>query len=95
MTGSPLLNYAEAAAYLRLSKNELSRRVSSGQVTAVRFGRRVMFTQADLDEFIDRQRVTAGVSPAHPATAGGGVRRARLRSLTAATPNLDAIRRAR
>jgi excisionase family DNA binding protein len=89
---SPLRNYAEAAEYVRLSATELRRRVSAGQVTTVRYGRRVMFTQADLDAFIDAQRVTAGPSPSHAAAPS---RARHLRSVTAGGPNLDAVRRAR
>lgn len=90
MSHSPLRNYAEAAEYLRLSATELRRRVSAGQVTTVRFGRRVMFTQADLDAFIDAQRVTAGFAPASPRPAR------HLRAVAGgAAPNLDAIRKSR
>lgn len=90
MTESPLRNYAEAAEYLRLSASELRRRVSRGEVATVRFGRKVWFTEADLDAFIERQRVTASTPTALPSTSAP---RRHLRSLSA-QPNLGAIRKA-
>lgn len=48
-----LLTQAEAADHLRLSERTLERwRVSGGGPVFVKLGRRVLYRQADLDEWI-------------------------------------------
>ena len=52
--GSPLLSVKEASRYLRLSRSELHRLEQAGVLTPIRFGRRVFYARAALDECIRR-----------------------------------------
>lgn len=51
---SPLLTAAEAAAYLRVPLRTLRQYVAQRRLAFVKFGRRLVFRQADLDAFIQR-----------------------------------------
>ena len=48
---------AEAAAILRLSRRQVERYVAAGRLRPVRFGRRVLFTQRELEAFVAQGRV--------------------------------------
>jgi excisionase family DNA binding protein len=50
--GSPLLSVKEACSYLKLSRSELHRLEQAGVLTPIRFGRRVFYPRAALDEYI-------------------------------------------
>lgn len=47
-----LVTVAEAAAILRLSRRQVERYVAAGRLRPVRFGRRVLFTQRELEAFV-------------------------------------------
>jgi excisionase family DNA binding protein len=51
--GSPLLSVKEAGRYLKLSRSELHRLEQAGVLTPIRFGRRVFYARAALDECIE------------------------------------------
>lgn len=46
-----------AAEYLSISKRKLYEMQAEGKVAVVRFGRRTLYLQADLDDLIARHRV--------------------------------------
>ena len=48
---------AEAAAILRLSRRQVERYVAAGRLRPIRFGRRVLFTQRELEAFVAQGRV--------------------------------------
>lgn len=50
--GSPLLSVKEACGYLKLSRSELNRLEHAGVLVPMRFGKRVFYARAALDEFI-------------------------------------------
>ncbi|GIG27141.1 helix-turn-helix domain-containing protein [Cellulomonas denverensis] len=58
-TESPLLSPADAAAYLRTSEYRVRRLAQHGEISKIKDGRSVWFTTADLDQYIERQRVKA------------------------------------
>ena len=67
MTPTPvenLLTVDEALKYLRLSRSKLHQMVRRGELAAVKFGRRTLFTKAALDALI-----AAHTTVAKPATA--------------------------
>ena len=49
---SPLLSVKEASSYIKRSRSELNRLEHAGVLTPKRFGRRVFYARADLDEYI-------------------------------------------
>ncbi|WP_166390343.1 helix-turn-helix domain-containing protein [Nocardioides ochotonae] len=49
-----LFPYAEAAAYLGISKRTLARLGTEGEIRKTVIGHRVLFAQEDLDEYVDR-----------------------------------------
>lgn len=51
-----LLEVPEVIDRLKLSRTQLHRYVRSGELTAVKFGRRTMFCASDLEEFIKRHK---------------------------------------
>ena len=59
-----LLDYDEAARRLRVSTRYLRKRVSEGALVPTRFGRRVLFTAAELDRFVASHTAVAVVAPA-------------------------------
>lgn len=88
---SPLLDYAEAAEYLRTSYATLKKRVVTGQITHVRIGGRVFFKVEDLNAFIEASRVEAQLRAERKiaAAARSDVRRVGR----AGGPNLSVIAR--
>jgi len=54
-----LLNTAEAAASLGISKRSLQERVQDRELAFVKIGRSIRFDPSDLAAFIDRNRVKA------------------------------------
>ena len=50
--GSPLLTIKETSAYIRRSRSELHRLEHSGVLKPKRFGRRVLYARADVDNYI-------------------------------------------
>ena len=77
-SASPLLKPAEMAAQLRISEKQLADLVRDGEVGFVNVGRgkkkpRILFTQADRDEFIERRR--ARKSPPSCQSIGRKARR--------------------
>lgn len=86
---SPLLDYTEAAAYLRVSHATVKKLVARGRITHVKLGTRVFFTRGDLDGFIESSRVEA------EAKAAASARRVDRRAARAGGPNLSVIGRAR
>lgn len=51
------LTYSEAAAYLRVSTRTLRRLVAACEIGHMRFGRRVFFAEAHLDDFLLRHEI--------------------------------------
>lgn len=49
---SPLLSVKEASSYIKRSRSELNRLEHAGVLMPKRFGRRVFYARADLDEYI-------------------------------------------
>jgi len=47
-----LLTFAEATAYLRVSRPTIYRLIESGQITPIRLRRRVLFAESALEELI-------------------------------------------
>jgi excisionase family DNA binding protein len=79
---SALRTYDEAADYLRISRSLLERIVQRREISCVRVGARVLFTDADLEAFIDAKRVEPTVAAPRPAVRRGG---------RASGPNLTVI----
>lgn len=50
------LTQSEAADYLRVSVRWLREATSNGQIPAAKVGRKLLYTAADLDAYVDRQR---------------------------------------
>ena len=57
MAEHQLLTMGEACKKLRLSRNTLRRHVDSGRLAVVRPGRRLLFAEAALDEFVENCNV--------------------------------------
>jgi|GEM_PF-3027786 excisionase family DNA binding protein len=57
--GSPfrLLNTREAAAALGIGKRTLQEHVALREIAIVKIGRRALFDQADLADFVERHRI--------------------------------------
>jgi excisionase family DNA binding protein len=55
----PLLTVDEAASYLRVSRRQIYKLVSGGELRTVRVGERLRFRPADVDRYLDRQTATA------------------------------------
>lgn len=51
---SPLLTYAEAAGFLRVSRRSVARLVEEGELPTVRILGRVLFDQRALTQFVAR-----------------------------------------
>ena len=56
----PLLTTEEVAEFLRVDIATVRRLVNRGELPAYRIGNEYRFTRVDLEEFIKRQRVSAG-----------------------------------
>ena len=54
--GGALLDLAQAASYLGTSERHVRRLWQERRIAVVKVGRRVRFTRADLDAFIERNR---------------------------------------
>ena len=54
-----LLDFDAAAQYLAIGERMLRRLQSQHKVAFVKVGRYVRFTQADLDDYVDKQTVPA------------------------------------
>jgi excisionase family DNA binding protein len=65
-TQKPLLNDELAAIKLCVTPRMVRRLWQTRQLTGVRVGRLVRFTEEDLDAYIDRQRIPAIVAPLAP-----------------------------
>jgi excisionase family DNA binding protein len=50
------MNYAEAAAYLKIEPRTLQNRVYKGQVPCIRDGKTVIFYKSDLDRYLEMRR---------------------------------------
>jgi excisionase family DNA binding protein len=50
------LTQSEAAEYLRVSVRWLREATSGGEIPAAKVGRKLLYTPADLDAYVDRQR---------------------------------------
>lgn len=48
-------NYLEARSYLGISLRKLETLVHDGEVRVIRIGRRVLFREEDLDDYLDAQ----------------------------------------
>lgn len=66
MAASPLLNLAEAAAYLRINQQELRDKANRAELAVVRTSNsagkptgKMKFRQSDLDAWIERNRIPA------------------------------------
>jgi excisionase family DNA binding protein len=75
---SGLLTVPETAAYLGASPHTIYEWKAMGILAHVKLGRKLMFRQSDLDEFIDRSWVPAKDGYTLP----GKVRKARLSPIT-------------
>jgi excisionase family DNA binding protein len=51
-----LLSYSDAAIYLGCSERVMQRLAAEGEISKVRIGRRVLFAQEDLDDYVNRVR---------------------------------------
>ena len=60
---SPLLTESEAAKYLRVSARSLFTLRKERKVAPTPVGRKVFYTKADLDAYLDRQRQTVINAP--------------------------------
>ena len=54
------LGAPEAARYLGINLRTLYRLIDGGELAAFRFGRVLRLRQTDIDDFIERSRVTPG-----------------------------------
>jgi excisionase family DNA binding protein len=73
-----LLTTDEVAEYLRVDVVTIRRLISRGELTAYRIGGEYRFTQSDLEEYLQRQRVSAGTgdgSGTFASTPREGVRK--------------------
>jgi excisionase family DNA binding protein len=52
----PLLTVDDTAAYLRVSRRQVYKLVSCGELRTVRVGERLRFRPADVDEYLDRRQ---------------------------------------
>ncbi len=59
----PLLTTEEVADFLRVDIVTVRRLVNRGELPAYRIGNEYRFTRADLEDYVKRQRVTAGDKP--------------------------------
>ena len=55
-----LLDISETARYLRISKSTLYRWVHQKKIKYIKIGSRVIFSQSDIDEFINSNRTNTG-----------------------------------
>lgn len=62
MMNKPLLNIKETARYLHISISTLYRWVHRKEIKYIKIGSRVLFSQADLAEFIRINTVTQDVA---------------------------------
>jgi len=65
-----LIDQREAAERLGLSAKLFRREVESGNIRFVLIGKRRRFTEADLEEFIERKRIAWPAAKAGSSTAG-------------------------
>jgi excisionase family DNA binding protein len=79
---TPLLDYQAAAERLGVSVRYLRQLVARGAIARRRLGRRVMFSEADLDAYVATTRVQAH----YPALAGARVRTPPLYPVPASRP---------
>ncbi len=73
-----LLTTDEVAEYLRVDVVTIRRLISRGELTAYRIGGEYRFTQSDLEDYLQRQRVSAGTgdgSGTFASTPREGVRK--------------------
>ena len=54
LCGKPILEVAEVCDLLKMSDRQLRRYRTSGQLTGFRFGRRLLFSSAEITQFIER-----------------------------------------
>lgn len=54
LCGMPILEVAEVCDLLKMSDRQLRRYRTSGQLTGFRFGRRLLFSSAEITQFIER-----------------------------------------
>ena len=54
LCGMPVLEVAEVCDLLKMSDRQLRRYRTSGQLTGFRFGRRLLFSSAEIMQFIER-----------------------------------------
>jgi len=59
----PLMTSDEVAAFLRVDVVTIRRLVNRGELTAYRVGGEYRFTQADLESYLQRQRISGGEEP--------------------------------
>src|ERR1700682_4596121 len=65
-----LLTTDELAEYLRVDVVTIRRLVSRGELPAYRIGSEFRFTPSDLEDYLQRQRVTAGAGEGSGASLG-------------------------
>ena len=53
LCGMPILEVAEVCDLLKMSDRQLRRYRTSGQLTGFRFGRRLLFSSAEITQFIE------------------------------------------
>ena len=54
LCGTPILEVSEVCDLLKMSDRQLRRYRTSGQLTGFRFGRRLLFSSAEITRFIER-----------------------------------------
>lgn len=69
---APLLTEAEAAALLKICPRTLRKARQAGQLPWVQIGRKVLYAESDLAQFIQEKRQCPSISA--PAARSGGTR---------------------
>jgi len=60
----PCLTITEVAEKLRISESMVRKAVASGRLVAMRFGRRVVFLESDVDAYMEASRTKKLKEPA-------------------------------
>jgi len=66
--GASLLTVAEVASAMRISTMTVYRLIKSGELPAVRIGRQWRFRRADLDAWVERQRLGPAITIGNSVT---------------------------